>query len=168
MAALLQVHASLSVVSQKASSDSDSGSGSEKKVMDSDSEDEKPRPALSGSESQSGSKSESDSDPPPRKGPQSRKNGLTSFELFYESVILLKILLHVGQYFSLLNHREAGAKASCTETKASPGKASTFVFVRQRQVKLLSELLPSRHTDQFPLWILRLMCKRDRCVPPKW
>lgn len=68
------------VMSQKASSDSDSnsGSGSEKKVVDSDSDDEKPRPALSGSESHSGSKSESDSDPPPRKGPQSRKKGLSS------------------------------------------------------------------------------------------
>lgn len=37
-----------------------------------------------------------------------------------------------------LNHREAGAKASCTETKASPGKTSTFVLIRQRQVKLPS------------------------------
>lgn len=74
-----QLRRSFSVITQKASSDSDSGSGSDKKGMDSDSEDEKPRPALSGSESQSGSKSESDSDPPPRKGPQARKNGLTSF-----------------------------------------------------------------------------------------
>lgn len=87
---------------------------------------------------------------------------------FFMNQLYYSILLHVGQYFSLLNHREAGAKASCTETKASPGKASTFIFVRQRQVKLLSELLPSQHTDQLPLWILRLMCKRDRCVPPKW
>lgn len=53
--------------------------------------------------------------------------------------MLLKILLHVVQCFFLLNHREAGAKASCTETKASPSKTSTFVFLRQRQVKLLSE-----------------------------
>lgn len=79
MVAFLQLCRSFSVITQKASSDSDSGSGSDKKGMDSDSEDEKPRPALSGSESQSGSKSESDSDPPPRKGPQARKNGLTSF-----------------------------------------------------------------------------------------
>lgn len=112
--------------------------------MDSDSEDEKPRPALSGSESQSGSKSESDSDPPPRKGPQPRRNGLTSPQHSHctvVGVVIRYITQNPSVSFAPFSFREASAEASCTETKASPGKASILVLVRQRQVELLPERL---------------------------